>query len=289
MGLLLRLAGAGAALLAGTVIYGGWRWVTPRRSSDSLPLAGRRYQEAHFASADGVRLYGLLLHGDAQAPVLILCHGYFRSLTEPLQLGLDLNDRGYNVFLFDFRGCGRSDGRHTSIGPSEAEDLLGAVIYLRRRLPARPPLGVLGISMGGAAGIMAAARSSDIAAVVADSAYAALDDVVERQVRTLLRLAPLVPLGRLAVRIGEGLMGVRVAAVRPQDYVGQISPRPILLIYGARDAYLPPHHAQALFQRAGEPKDLWLVPGSDHATARLDHPREYLERVDGFFRRYLWP
>lgn len=289
MGFVLRLASASAALLAATVVYSGWRWVTPRRwPLDDAWLRGHRYHHVRFASTDGTRLHGLFLKGEASAPLLVLCHGYYRSLAEPLQLGLDLQGLGYNVFLFDFRGCGGSDGRYTSVGHNEVEDLLGAVRYVRERAEGRLPVGVLGISMGGAAAIMAASRCADIAAVVADSAYATLDDVVDWHVRSTLRLAPLVALGRLAVRVGEELMGVRVAMVRPLDYVAQIAPRPILFIYGSRDDYIPPHHAQALFQRAGEPKEMWLAPGSAHAQARFDHPQAYRERVDAFFRCHLW-
>ena len=48
-------------------------------------------------------------------------------------------------------------------------------------------------------------------------------------------------------------------------------------------------NAQRLFQAGREPKELWLAPGSGHAMARLDHGREYVERVHAFFQRWLVP
>ena len=94
-------------------------------------------------------------------------------------------------------------------------------------------------------------------------------------------------LGWASIRVGERLSGGNVAAVRAVDAVARFAPRPLLLIHGERDDYLPPDNAQRLFQAAGEPKELWLAPGSGHAMARLDHGREYVERVHAFFQRWL--
>ena len=43
-----------------------------------------------------------------------------------------------------------------------------------------------------------------------------------------------------------------------------ISPTPLVLIHGASDSVVPYHHAQALFNQAREPKQLWAVEGDDH-------------------------
>jgi fermentation-respiration switch protein FrsA (DUF1100 family) len=141
--------------------------------------------------------------------------------------------------------------------------------------------------MGAVAAIMAAARSPEIAAVVADSPYAHLEDVMRKKISEFLRLPWLVPIGWLSLRLGERASGLRVAKVRPIDYVAEIAPRPLLLIYGERDSYIPADQPPALYARAGEPKEIWFAPGSDHAAARVDHRREYLRRVRRFFDRYL--
>jgi fermentation-respiration switch protein FrsA (DUF1100 family) len=69
--------------------------------------------------------------------------------------------------------------------------------------------------------------------------------------------------------------------------VGLLSPRPILFVYGERDSYIPHEQPLELLEAAGEPKEAWMAPGSDHAVARLDHPEEYMRRVLAFFDRYL--
>lgn len=274
-----------AALIAG-LAYAGSRWVQPRREPAPADVAQVQPQEVYFPSLDGTRLHALYCQGNQEYPTLILCHGYARSLAEPWEVGLGLNSAGYNVFLLDFRACGKSGGRFTTIGYKETWDMLAAVRFVKRNY-GRGPVGVFGISMGGAAAIIAAAQSPEIAAVAADSAYADLQGVLRKKVPDFTPTPWLAPLGWLSVRIGEWLSGSRLAAVRPIDYVQGIAPRPLLLIYGEEDSYVPVGQPQALFAQAGEPKQIWFAPGSDHAVARLDYPEEYMRRLQGFFDRHL--
>ena len=275
--------------LTAMVVAAGYLWVKPPRVLLTEPApTDICLEEVYFPSRDGLRLHGLYLPGRANSPVLLLLHGYYRSLAEPFSLGCELNRLGYHVFLFDFRGCGLSAGRFTTLGYREVADVLGAVDYLHERLGPRA-VGVLGISMGAVAALRAAPDCPGIAAIVADSAYADLRDTIRHKTRETLRLPPLVGLGWASIRIGEWLSGGDLAAVRAMDAVARLAPRPLLLIHGERDDYLPPDNAQRLFAAAGEPKELWLAPGSGHAMARLDHGREYVARVHGFFQRWLAP
>ena len=275
--------------LAGLVAWVGYIWVKPpRQLLTELVPADISPEEVCFPSRDGFRLHALFLPGRPGSPALLLCHGYYRSLAEPFPVGCELNRLGYHVLLIDFRACGRSSGRFTTLGYREVADVLGAVDYLRCRLGQRP-LGVLGISMGAVAALIAAPDCPSIAAIVADSAYADLESTIRHKMRKFLRLPLLMGLGWASIRIGEWLSGGNVAAVRAVDAAARLAPRPLLLIHGEKDDYLPPDNAQQLFQAAGEPKELWLAPGSGHAMARLDHSREYVERVHAFFQRYLAP
>jgi len=265
----------------------GYLWVKPPRLRFAEPIPPDISPEGVcFTSCDGLRLHGLYLAARPGSPAILLCHGYYRSLAETFSLGCELNRLGYHVLLIDFRGCGQSGGRFTTVGYREAGDVLGAMDYLQRRL-GPGPLGVLGISMGAVAALRAAPDCAAIVAIVADSAYADLEDTIRHKMEEILRLPPLIHLGWAAIRIGEWLSGGNVAAVRAVDGTGRFSPRPLLLIHGERDDYLPPDNAQRLFQAAGEPKELWLAPGSGHAMARLDHSREYVQRVHAFFQRWL--
>jgi pimeloyl-ACP methyl ester carboxylesterase len=271
-------------LLAAVAVWAAWRYVTPRRLAASPPAVDA--EEVRFPSRDGTGLFGLFLAGREGYPGVVLCHGYFRSLAEPFDVGLRLHSEGYSVLLFDFRGCGRSGGRFTTIGYKETGDVLAAVALLKSRLGSGP-VGVYGISMGAAAAIMAAARTREIAALIADSPYADLAGVLRRRVRELVPLPGLAPFCWPVVLMGQLMSGGCLDRVRPADWVGRLSPRPILFIYGERDSFVPPDHPRRLFAAAGPPREMWVAPGSDHAAARLDHPEEYMRRLLDFFNRHL--
>jgi pimeloyl-ACP methyl ester carboxylesterase len=275
------------AALSAIVALAGYLWVKPFRLLLKEPIPPDvSGEDVYFASRDGTRLHGLYMADRPGCPVLLFCHGYFKSVAEPFELACELNRLGYQVLLIDFRACGLSEGRFTTLGYREVLDLLGAVDYLRARL-GDLPIGVLGISMGAVAAIMAAPECPHIKAMVVDSAYADLESAIEKKLADFLRLPFLALLGWVSIRLGEWLSQGNVAAVRAVDYVGRFAPRPLLIIYGELDDYLPSDHPQRLFDAAGEPKELWLAPGSGHAMARLDHPQEYVRRVQAFFERYL--
>ncbi|MEX0799690.1 MAG: alpha/beta fold hydrolase [Dehalococcoidia bacterium] len=283
----LTLAAALCGVVAGLVAWMGWRWVTPHREPDPDLPPGLHGEYVRFRSLDGTLLRGLWLPGRKTHPTIVLCHGYFRSLYEPLDVAVALHEAGYNVLTFDFRGCGRSGGRFTTLGRKEAWDVAAAVRYARERQP-RGRVGVLGISMGASAAIIAAAHTEDIRALVADSPYSRMEGVMRKKLPDFLP-AWAVPFGWAAIAAGEAMAGGGLRGVRPVDYIGRLAPRPLLLIYGQYDSYIPEDQPRELFQAAGDPREMWTAPGSDHAVARIDYPTEYHRLVLEFFDAHLRP
>lgn len=277
-----------AVLLGGlaAAAWAGWRWITPPRGTAALPRGGADPEAIEIRSKDGVPLFGMFYPGREGYGGIVLCHGYWRDLSETHEVGLRLNAEGYNILMFDFRGCGRSGGRFTTVGYKEAWDVLAAVEFMKSRL-AGAPIGVLGISMGAAAAVLAAARTQDIAALALDSLFADLSEVVRRKILDLAPYGWMAPLGWLCICFGQTLSRGRIRDVRPVDYIATLAPRPVLFIYGEWDSFIPREEIQTLYKAAREPKELWVAPGSDHAMARLDHPDDYAARVIAFFQRAL--
>ena len=283
---LLRIIIAIAVLVAVPIGYMGWRWVRPPRRLPPDGINKADAQDVYLTSLDGTRLHAVYLEGKPEYATIILCHGYFQSLSEPWQVGIDLNKDGYNIFLLDFRASGSSGGRFTTVGYKESWDILAASRFVSEHY-GRGPIGVFGISMGAASAIIAAARSEEIAAVVADSSFSNLEAVMRWKIPDFMPFYRLSFLAWLCIGIGQLLSGLRLRKVCPLEHVAAISPRPLLLIYGEDDSYIPQGQGQELYNRAGQPKKLWIGHGSDHAQARKDYPQEYIDLVKGWFDQYL--
>ena len=197
-----------------------------------------------------------------------------------------LMDAGFGVLAFDFRNWGGSDRTRVTFGYREVQDVLGAVEFVQdRRTGPRHRIGVVGVSMGAAAAIIAAAGTPAIEAVVADSSYARLDRSVERITQRLWR--PLAWLASYRARLGERFIGVPLAAVAPVEAIAKVSPRPVLIIHGRQDRLTDVGDAYALYHACGDPKTLWIIERAGHGRTRRVGPEEYDRRIIGFFRQYI--
>jgi uncharacterized protein len=140
-------------------------------------------------------------------------------------------------------------------------------------------VGAFGLSMGAATLIRAAARYPQIEAVAADSAYSSLEDVFIDAIPNPLR-----PFVRF---FAERETGASIRDVSPLDDIGQISPRPVFILQGERDTVIPADSAVRLYERAGEPRELWVAPGVGHAGMFWSLGAEYERRVLAFFDQHL--
>ena len=249
-------------------------------------------EEVSFTSAgDSIRISGWFFKSASTtpAPAILLCHGIWTGRRECLPLALRFNNAGYNVLCFDFRAHGMSDGRFISVGHHETNDVLGALEYLASRSEVdRTRIGVIGFSMGAAASIQAAAKSNNVAALVADSSYASFLDAAKYSFRLVTRV-PHFPIASMATAWAKWIVRVDASQLRPVDVIGRIAPRPVMIAHGALDEIVPVRHAHTLFKAADEPKELWIAPDAHHVGARDMDPDGYFERLERFFNSTLHP
>jgi pimeloyl-ACP methyl ester carboxylesterase len=186
-----------------------------------------------------------------------------------------------NVLLLDLRGEGGSAGHSRSFGVREARDVLGAVQYLQEsRAQASRYIFAFGISQGASAVIRAAAVDERVRAVVVDSTLTIAQDILPA--RVLLGLpAPLrVYLAGMTRAFASAELGCNL--FRQADLAAitaQLSPRPFLVIHGAQDLIADPNEATRLFEAAGQPKCLDMVPDAGHAEALLLEGAPYIIRI----------
>lgn len=245
---------------------------------------GLDYEEVAFPAADGLTLRGFWIPAPGSQRAVIILHGHGNSLDWDVQRAPHFHRAGFNVLLFDFRAHGRSDGKVATFGYLERQDVLGAVEFLKSRGMKR--IGLLGFSYGGMASMLAAPLCPDIHAVVSDGGPARLRSAIEgRAVEWRLPRPVGGFLGWLVVALTSARLGVNLFRFEPARWAGKIAPRPLLFIHGELDKYL--HDFDELFAAAGEPKQVWRLPGVDHTKASEAQPEEYYRRVLAFFEQTL--
>lgn len=256
---------------------------------------GLAYTDVEFLAIDGTLLRGWLIPAsdtsikntsvdDSHSRAVVAVHGGEgdrRSFMRHLPM---LNKAGYAVLLFDYREHGISDGdsRGIAFGWRANHDVSSAVVFMKqRRLYSR--VAVLGTSMGAVSAIIAGANTPEIDVVIAENPFASAEDVLGDadffdQLPGWYR-----KLVAFFVRVHFDVLDEPNA----MDVVNQISPIPILIMHGTADKAVSVWQSQKLYEKAGQPKELWILEGAEHTALFNKAPEEYEQRVIGFLDRYL--
>lgn len=269
-----------------------------------------------FHALNGPELRGDFWAQLFPAPTIVICHGY-RTSRARLRTVAELHYAfGNNVLFFDFRGHGQSGGKMTSGGWAEVRDLEAAIAVAHDQPETiSDKIIVHGFSMGAAVALMALPHP-DIAAVIADSPYARIDDILHRLIewQLITDSAGWSPRMHLLRRTFSGIASATVAAsnlvfqmrfhhpmmARPaanlkrwqQRIRGKLPPRetPILLIHSIDDELIPIEHAHEIVasaQASHIPLDLYFAKTKVHCGAYGSDPQQYVAVLRQFILRYL--
>lgn len=291
----LAVGATAAAGALGTLVGLTATYVARTHSAPKRPAFGYGFTpfeldipwtDLHFDAADGARLSGWWLDRPGSDRVVIVCHGHRGTKQDMLGIGSGLWRAGNSVMLFDFRGNGDSGDGLQSLAHHEQADLEAAIDLARERRPdAR--LAVIGFSMGAAISVLVAARRPEVEAVVVDSSFATMRDVIAAALQRY-RVPPW-PTIAASDRLTRLRYGYRYAQVRPIDAIAAVAPRPLLILHGEADRIIPVAQARELFEAAGEPKELVTFPGADHCGGYFADRPAYIALVEDFLQRALPP
>jgi len=249
---------------------------------------GLPYTDVSFQSTDGLMIYGWWIESGSKDRAIIMVHGTNRNRadygTRMLDMAQNMVHAGYNVLMFDLRAHGQSEGKRTSLGFYEQRDLLGAIEYVKQR--GIHKICVIGFSMGAAVALMTAAKCNTISAIVADSSFAYLKDIIEPQFTRRSRLPKfLIPLILFWAKM---IHHIDLSIPRPIDAVKECTDIPVLFIHGGQDKTVPVEHASILADAASNDNNrVWIVPEAEHIGAYRARSKEYVNRVLSFFNRSL--
>ncbi|MFU8796258.1 MAG: alpha/beta hydrolase [Dehalococcoidia bacterium] len=227
--------------------------------------------------SDGLRLAAELYlpAEEGHHPALCICHGIPAGPPDPTDRGYSLlarrfRDAGFITMIFSFRGAGESQGNLDILGWTR--DLGAALDFLCRLGNVdRTNLCLLGFSGGAAASLYTAAHDSRVSSVALCACPADFCSLREREptaeaIQRFRDIGVIRDAG-FPASIEEWDRGFGV--VTPINWIDRISPRQLLIVHGDADELIPLEHAHRLYERAGDPKELRVIPGAGHRL-RID-------------------
>ncbi len=243
-------------------VYHPHPWV----ERDWARTSGLPLEDVWFQAEDGTKLFGWYVQASSAAPVLLWCHGNAGNVIHRLDNLAELYRMGLSVFIFDYRGYGRSAGK-----PSEEglyQDALAAYSYLAGTRGIRPDRLILfGRSLGASvAGTVASQKPA--AGLILESPFPSIAAMARAHYGWL-------PMHWLLS--GRFPLGERLARVSI----------PVLVIHGDRDDIVPIALAREVFNAAREPKSFFVIEGADHNDTYQVGGRAYFQRLRQFIQEVV--
>ncbi|MEY4526465.1 MAG: hypothetical protein RL768_184 [Nitrospirota bacterium] len=238
----------------------------PWQERDWASLSGLPLEEVWFQSGDGAKLFGWYVEVQEDRPVVLWCHGNAGNIIHRLENLTLLYQLGVSVFLFDYRGYGRSQGK-----PSEEglyQDAIGAYDYLTRVRQIRPErIVIFGRSLGAAVAADLASMKP-AAGLILESPFPSIASVARHHY------------GGMPV---HWLLGAEFKLI---DRLPQLS-LPKLVIHGDQDDIIPIEFGRQVFEAAKPPKQWYAIAGADHNNTYQVGGRVYFRQFADFIRRAI--
>lgn len=249
-------------------------WPIPRPPiPDKSKVSGIRIH--HFQAKDELILQGWFCPSKTSVSegLVVYCHGADTNIGEYYEAVEFLQRAGFDLFLFDYRGYGASEGKPTRDGT--IVDTHAAIDYAKS-LPtvAKPDIALFGFSLGAGIAVATASERNDVIGVVAQSGFDEYRRIGKKvagdswKTWSLKFLAP--------VLISRGW--------DPIDHVDKLSPRPYFVLHGREDKLVPYTMAEHLYARAKEPKKLWIMRDAGHYSPPGERHPHYERRVAGYLK-----
>ena len=223
---------------------------------------GRPFEDVSFKASDGTQLNGWFFPAHTNSPrsrlALLLCHGNAGNISGRLDMCAALLETGVNVFLFDYRGYGRSEGR-----PSEEGTYLDAQAahqWLQRKGFQGKHIIAFGESLGGGIASELALREP-LGGLVLQSTFSSVPDIGAE-------LFPWLPVRWIST------IKYETCAKLPRLKI------PVLVMHSRQDEMVRFHHAEKNFAAANEPKLFWELKGQHNGA--LNEPQDFIAGMEKF-------
>ncbi len=248
------------------LIYRGFK--NPINSHDGLPKDfDFPLSEIRFPSIRGRDLFAWHVEQNPDKPTLIMIHGWGRNVERMSPYFRKFYPLGYNLLAFDARGHGNSHAEENMNVVKFTEDILSAIDYvLGRPEQKNKNIYLIGLSIGGAASILAASRDKRIGKVITVGAFAHPLEVMRKQLST--RFIPYFPFTYLFFKYLKRTIKIDFDAIAPVNNIAKVEAE-ILLVHGKEDKIVPLEQGRKL-QKAQPKAKLWEISGRGHSNCHLE-------------------
>ncbi len=226
--------------------------------------AGLPQESLLLETNDGLKLSCWLVVREGKSKgTVVYMHGVGDCKIGGIALTRFFYRMGFNVFLYDSRQHGESEGRYCTYGYYEKHDVSMVIDYLKARKDFRAgKIGLFGTSMGAAVALQAAAIDNRIAVVIAEASFTNLRTIFVDYQRRIIKL-PWHFLRNFALTRSQRIANFKARLVSPIEDVERIH-IPLLFVHGTNDTFINSSYSLMLYERAHEPKTLLMVKGGDH-------------------------
>ena len=229
---------------------------------------GVMYEDIFVETADNLLLHGWKLSSEGETEgTLLFFHGNAENISTHFANVYWLVAHGYDVYIFDYRGYGKSEGE-AELDPiiDDMELMIGHVIDA---MPVDQQLIVMGQSLGASLSIYSVANSQHrdrIAALVSVAAFSDYHDIAQDALSS----------SWLFWLFQWPLSKTISNDYSPVESVGKVAPVPIFIMHSNEDEIIDYYHAEVLYKAALEPKQLITLEGGHNVTFNLDSNRQQL-------------
>ena len=237
----------------------------PTREIESTPAdIGLEFEDVYFFSSDGIKLNGWYIPTRESRATVLFSHGNAGNISHRIEIIDMFSKLGLDVFIYDYRGYGRSQGN-----PSEEGlylDAEAAYKYLidKRNLK-EESIVIYGKSLGANVAVELCSKVSP-AALITDSAFTSALDMGKK-------MFPFIPLRWLISVKYDALSRIKEITI------------PKLIIHSEDDEIIPFEHGKRLFEAAPEPKEFYPMRGG-HNEAVYMAMEDFAQRIDAFLQNY---
>jgi len=228
---------------------------------------GLHFESVSFETRDGIKLSGWFIPAEIAIGVILFCHGNAGNISHRLDSIQIFHQLGLDVFIFDYRGYGQSQGKPTEQGTYTDAEAAWRYLVEERQVSPNEVI-VFGRSLGAAVATQLA-QSHMPSALILESAFTSLPDIAAR-------LYPYLPV-RLLLRF----------KYNTAEYLSRVN-CPVLIVHSRDDEIMPFSHGRQLFELANEPKEFLEITGT-HNEGFITSGKRYEEGLNAFILGYVDP